>query len=121
CGRIRSSEPLTSASPIAIAIDIASAFALCKSRMKKFSVTDYLDTPESQAAFLANCKTVRGIVFALGGSAKEAKQLKRPHATVCSWMARNSIPYRYWRAIVDLAHRRKIKTLDMEAMWDMHT
>jgi hypothetical protein len=65
-------------------------------------------------------KNVRSIVMALGGSAAVADFLHRPQPTVCSWMARDSIPPGYWKAIIDLAHRRRVKGLSINMLWDMH-
>jgi hypothetical protein len=66
-------------------------------------------------------KNIREIVMAIGGSAAVAKFLKRPQPTICSWMARDRVPFKYWKALVDLAHRRKVKGITIDMLWDMHT
>jgi hypothetical protein len=65
-------------------------------------------------------KDIRSIVTELGGSAAVAKFLHRPQPTVCSWMARNSIPYRHWKAFVDLAHRRRVRGISIDTLWNLH-
>lgn len=66
-------------------------------------------------------KNIPSLIEALGGSAAVAKFLRRPQPTVCSWMARNSIPHPYWKRIVDLAHRHGMKRFRMEQLWELHT
>jgi len=69
-------------------------------------------------------RSVEYIIEELGGSSFIARGLRINSGAVRCWKHRRSIPYKYWKPLIDLAHRHYDYygiRLSLDELWELHT
>lgn len=61
-------------------------------------------------------QTSSDLVERFGGAAKLAPHIAVPANTIRQWVARDSIPVRYWHSIIDEARRQRIRGINADTL-----
>lgn len=59
------------------------------------------------------------IINSLGGAIPIATFVRTTPNAVRCWKYRGKIPYKYWKRLIDLAHRSRVP-LTLDKLWELH-